>query len=71
MLSGVGGVIGLVLGIFLPTLLITRIVGMATIVTPFSLVLSFGVCAAVGIVFGFYPAARAARLDPVEALRHD
>jgi putative ABC transport system permease protein len=70
MLSGVGGVTGLAVGVFLPKV-VTHVFGMATIVTPFSLMLSFGVCAAVGILFGFYPASRAARLDPVEALRHD
>ena len=65
-----GGVIGLAVGVVIP-LLVTRFAGMPTCIRPYSLVLAFSISAAIGIVFGLYPASRAARLDPVEALRRE
>lgn len=69
-LSGVGGLIGVVLGIGVP-FLITAFSEMRTIVTPWAPLLAFSISAIVGIVFGIYPALRAANMDPVEALRHE
>ena len=65
-----GGLIGLLLGSTIP-LLITLLADMPTAIRPYSLVLAFTISAGIGIVFGLYPARRAARLDPVEALRRD
>lgn len=69
-LSTIGGVIGIFVGICIP-LLITSMAGMPTRVTPGSLVLSLGISVMLGVIFGLYPAARAARLDPIVALRHE
>jgi putative ABC transport system permease protein len=69
-LSGLGGMIGVILGVLIP-LGITRFTGMPTATPLWSLLLSFGISVAVGIVFGLYPAISASRLDPIEALRHE
>jgi putative ABC transport system permease protein len=69
-LSTVGGLIGIGLGVGIPYL-ITRFAGMPTVVPLYSVVLSLGISVGVGIVFGLYPAVRAASLDPILALRHE
>jgi len=65
-----GGVVGLLLGIAIP-FLITVFTDMPTVVQPYSLILAFGISVGIGIIFGLYPAMRAAALDPIEALRHE
>ena len=69
-LSTTGGLTGIAVGLLIPWL-ITSLAGMPTLVTPISLLLSLGISMIIGIVFGLYPAVRAARLDPIEALRHE
>lgn len=69
-LSSVGGAVGISLGLLIPWL-ITRLAHMPTVITAYSLMLSVGISMTVGIVFGLYPAMRAANLDPIEALRHE
>jgi len=65
-----GGLIGLGVGAAAATLL-NRLAGWQTLVTIESAVMAFGFSVAVGIVFGIWPARRAARLDPIDALRHE
>jgi len=65
-----GGLIGVVVGILVP-LLVSHVTTMKTVITPWSVLLAFGISGAVGIIFGLYPAKAAARLDPIEALRRD
>ena len=69
-LSGAGGVIGVMLGVAIP-FFITLFANMVTIVTPWAPLIAFSISALVGMVFGIYPALRAANMDPVEALRHE
>jgi putative ABC transport system permease protein len=69
-LSGLGGLIGIAIGVLIPNV-ITKVAGMPTVITIQSLALSVGISLSVGIVFGLYPAARAANLDPIVALRHE
>jgi len=65
-----GGAAGIFLG-WLASLGLASFLEMSTQVTLFSILLAFGVSATVGIVFGFYPARRAANLSPIEALRYE
>jgi putative ABC transport system permease protein len=70
MLSLVGGLIG-VLGGVGGSWLFARLGDMRTVVVPSSIGLAFTSAAIVGIFFGYYPANKAAQLDPIEALRHE
>ncbi|MGA4644683.1 ABC transporter permease [Limisphaera sp. 4302-co] len=70
LLSASGGLLGILLGAAIP-FAVTQWAGMKTIITWWSPALAFGISALVGVVFGLYPALRAARMDPVEALRHE
>jgi putative ABC transport system permease protein len=65
-----GGLAGLVVGVAIP-IAITFFTAMPTVIQPYSMLLAFGISVGVGIVFGLYPALRAASLDPIEALRHE
>ena len=68
-LSTLGGTIGIVLGAAIPWA-VTRLFEIETVVTWWSVALAFGISVVTGIVFGVYPARRAAWMDPIEALRH-
>lgn len=70
MISLSGGIIGVILGVSLSAV-VEKFLEIETIVTPFSIILSFLISALVGIGFGFYPARNAARQRPVESLRRE
>jgi putative ABC transport system permease protein len=69
-LSVLGGAAGAALGVG-AAIIIASFAGWPTLVQPESIALAIGFSGLVGIFFGFYPAQRAARLDPIEALRHE
>jgi putative ABC transport system permease protein len=69
-LSSLGGVAGVLAGIG-ATRLIGSIAGWQTLIEPASLPLALAVALGVGVFFGYYPARRAARLDPISALRYE
>ena len=70
LLTLAGGILGMVMGSLIP-FLVTYFGRMPTVITASSLLLAFGISAAVGITFGLYPAYRAANMDPIESLRHE
>ena len=70
MLTFLGGAIGIACGWGAATLA-TKFAGLATSVSTSSILLAFGVSAAIGVIFGYYPARRASRLNPIEALRFE
>lgn len=70
MISVAGGLIGIILGVVL-ALLVSQIADIPTIVSFLSILISFGVAASVGLLFGIAPARKAAKQDPIQSLRYE
>ena len=70
-LTVTGGIIGVIISWGLSTLIRAAVPSLPSYVPPWSVVLAVGVSASIGLFFGIYPAVKAARLDPVDALRHE
>ena len=70
LLSVTGGIIGVILGVSL-SLSLNTFLHIATQIEPWSIIMSFAVCTFTGVFFGWYPAKKAARLDPIEAIRYE
>jgi putative ABC transport system permease protein len=69
LLSSAGGIMGVALGILIPAI-VSHYADIETVVQWWSVVLAFSISVGIGVVFGLYPARRAAMMDPIEALRH-
>ena len=69
-ISGSGGIIGIIVGILI-SVLITTYTDYQTLIETYSIFLSLGVATSVGVFFGYWPAKKAASLDPIEALRYE
>jgi putative ABC transport system permease protein len=69
-ISAAGGLVGIIVGV-IASIGIARTLQWSTVVSPLSVILAFGIAAAVGVFFGWYPARRASKLDPIVALRRD
>jgi putative ABC transport system permease protein len=70
LLSVVGGALGILAGYWLAPLL-TKFAGFPTLISSESVLVAFSVSAVIGVVFGFFPALKAANLDPIDALRYE
>ena len=68
-LSTTGGIIGITLGVSIP-FFVTQFAGIPTITSIWSVILAFGISLLTGVIFGVYPARKAAQMNPIEALRH-
>lgn len=70
LISVTGGLIGVIFGVG-AALLVNSVAHFPIFIQPWSVLLSFVVCTATGIFFGWYPAKKAAQLDPIEAIRYE
>ena len=70
LLTVFGGIVGIFLG-WLISLGVSKFAQIPTQISLFSIFLAFSVCTAIGIFFGYWPAQKAAKLNPIEALRYE
>ncbi len=70
LLSVTGGIIGVLLGVGI-SVSIQSFAHLPTVIEPWSIIMSFAVCTFTGVFFGWYPAKKAAQLDPIEAIRYE
>jgi putative ABC transport system permease protein len=68
-LCSVGGLLGIGVGVSIP-LIVQHFAGIEAVVRLWSVALAFSISTAMGVIFGIYPAARAANMDPIQALRN-
>ena len=69
-LSAAGGLIGIALGVA-GSAILASVMRWPLVLTPFWILIAFGISMGIGVVFGFYPARKAARLNPIDALRFE
>ncbi len=69
-LSSTGGLLGIVVGVVIP-IVVTKASEIETVLSLWAVLMAFGISVGTGIMFGMYPARRAAMMDPIEALRHE
>ena len=70
LISVTGGLIGVIFGVG-SAIIVNQVAHFPIFIQPWSVLLSFIVCTATGIFFGWYPAKKAAQLDPIEAIRYE
>lgn len=70
LLSSIGGILGVALGIILP-LVVSHVANLETEISIWAVAISFSISVGIGVIFGIYPARRAAMMDPIQALRHE
>ncbi|MBT8443987.1 MAG: FtsX-like permease family protein, partial [Gammaproteobacteria bacterium] len=66
----IGGTVGVLIGVGI-SVLMTEVIGWQMFVSPTAILIAFGFSAGIGLFFGIWPARKAARLDPIEALRYE